>query len=148
VFRWLIRFADDARHAGRRRREPLDFVTGRRAEDIAHRHLESKGLTVIARNWRTPAGEEVDLIALDGDHTVFVEVKARTNVHENPERAIDALKMRALRRAAQGWCRRKELPPERLRFDLVTVVFTEPPRLEHVRDAWTLRLSPDKPRIG
>lgn len=149
MVKWLFRRLDGARHHGRRRREPHDFVTGRRAEDLAHRHLESRGFTVIARNWKTPSGDEVDLIALDGDRTVFVEVKARTTTEYGaPERAIDAMKIRALNRAAAGWCRTKGLPEERLRFDLVTVVFSDPPHLEHFPDAWSARAPHDRRRIG
>jgi putative endonuclease len=139
VFQWIYRWLDGARHQGRRRQEPPDFVAGRRAEDLAHRHLESRGFTVIARNWRAPGGAEVDLIALDGGRTVFVEVKARSSTEfGSPERAIDAMKLRALSRAAASWRQAKGLPAERLRFDLVTVVLSDPPRLEHERDAWSL----------
>ena len=51
---------------------------GQRAEDLAARHLETRGVRIIARNVRCRGGE-VDLIGLDGSSVVFVEVRLRTN---------------------------------------------------------------------
>jgi putative endonuclease len=48
---------------------------GRKGEDRAAACLTGKGMTVIARNARSPAGE-IDLVALDGEDIVFIEVKA------------------------------------------------------------------------
>ena len=60
------------------------------------------GLTVVARNYRTPGGSaEVDLIARDGAWLVFVEVKTRqTDEFGAPDRAIDPIKRDKIRRAA------------------------------------------------
>jgi putative endonuclease len=49
---------------------------GELGEDLACRALERRGLRVLARRYRTRYGE-LDIIAADGDTTVFVEVKAR-----------------------------------------------------------------------
>jgi putative endonuclease len=49
---------------------------GRRGEDLAAAHLEGLGYELVARNWRTRAGE-VDIIARDGEWLVFVEVRTR-----------------------------------------------------------------------
>ena len=50
---------------------------GALGEAAAAEYLVSLGYTVKERNFCTPTGE-IDIIALDGDRTVFVEVKART----------------------------------------------------------------------
>ncbi len=49
---------------------------GRQAEDRALQFLQTRGLRLIARNWRWQGGE-LDLVMLDGDTVVFVEVRAR-----------------------------------------------------------------------
>jgi putative endonuclease len=53
-----------------------DTVTmGKEGEERAVLALESAGLRIIARNFRSRAGE-IDIIALDGETLVFAEVKA------------------------------------------------------------------------
>ncbi|MBM3126847.1 MAG: YraN family protein, partial [Chloroflexi bacterium] len=47
-------------------------------EGIAHEFLVGRGITVIARNVRTPYGE-IDLIGIQGEITLFVEVKTLTS---------------------------------------------------------------------
>jgi putative endonuclease len=53
---------------------------GDAAEDAALAHLQTAGLTLLQRNYRTPGrgGGEIDLIMRDRDGTlVFVEVRQR-----------------------------------------------------------------------
>jgi putative endonuclease len=59
-------------------KKKLASVTGIWAEDMALAHLENKGLILIERNYRIPAGE-IDLIMKDNELTVFIEVKYRKN---------------------------------------------------------------------
>lgn len=49
---------------------------GKRGEDEAAAYLARQGYAIIARNWRTRAGE-LDIIARDGECLVFVEVRTR-----------------------------------------------------------------------
>jgi len=102
--------------------------------------LQAQGLTVVDRNWMLPGrAAEVDLVAWDNDTVVFVEVKSRRDSSGgDPLRAIDPEKRRRLMRAAALFLRRWRLPPEKARFDLVTVVF-EPFEIRHYRDAWSFR---------
>jgi putative endonuclease len=77
---------------------------GRRGEEIAARHLEARGMQVLARNWRCHHGE-IDIVAREGRDTVVVEVKTRTsNDYGHPFEAITALKVGRLRRLAAAWC--------------------------------------------
>jgi putative endonuclease len=48
-------------------------AVGRFGERLAADHLRAAGLTILATNWRCPAGE-LDIIARDGATLVFVEV--------------------------------------------------------------------------
>ena len=104
---------------------------------MAHRHLQSLGYQVVARNWRARSGPEVDLIAQDGDTLVFVEVKSRrTEEFGSPDRAINREKELHLLRAAREYTRRAGADWSKVRFDIVNVVFTEPARIELRRDAF------------
>ncbi|MEK7404713.1 MAG: YraN family protein [Acidobacteriota bacterium] len=133
--RWLYRLADAARHAARSRFWAPDQATGRRGEDLAHRYLERRGFTVVARNYRPPAGSgEIDLVAWEGETLVFVEVKSRHSEESSAtERSVDAEKRRQLFRAARDYARRADIPWERARFDLVSIVLASPPAVRHYR---------------
>jgi putative endonuclease len=117
------------------RREP---IAGRRGEDLAHRFLRRQGFTIVARNYRLSAGDaEADLIAWEGEALVFVEVKSReTSEYGPPERAIGEEKRAHLKRVAREYTRKTETPWERVRFDVVTVILSRPPRLELIRAAF------------
>ena len=51
---------------------------GRRGENIAAEYLVRQGFVLLERNYRR-LGCEVDIIAMDGETTVFIEVKARSS---------------------------------------------------------------------
>jgi putative endonuclease len=137
---WLLSFIDSLRHAALRGRSRSERALGRRGEDLAHRYLQRQGFRILARNWTGPRLAEVDIVAEYDGRTVFVEVKSRAGVEfGSPERAMDDLKVVAQRRAAQAWARRAGIEASGIRFDLVTVVFTDPPRIEHFPDAWSFK---------
>ena len=140
MIHWLLSRFDWLRNAALRGRRRGSQSLGRRGEDLAHRYLQKKGFRILARNWTGPHLAEVDIVAeLDG-RTIFVEVKSRAGVeHGSPERAIHDLKIVAQRRAARAWARRAGIEATGIRFDLITVVFNEPPRIEHFPDAWSFK---------
>ena len=129
--------SDWLRHVRRRRLWTADQALGRRGEDLAHRFLRRQGFTVVARNYRLASGDaEADLIAWDGDALVFVEVKSRkSDDYGPPERAVGEEKRLHLLRVARAYARKTNTPWERVRFDLVTVVFAEPPQIKLIRNA-------------
>jgi putative endonuclease len=135
---WLYRLADRARHRARLRRWDPAQAAGRRGEDLAHRYLERRGFTVVARNYRPPSGRgEIDLVAWHRDTLVFVEVKSRSkDEYGAPDRNVDQEKRAALLRAGRDYARRADVPWEHVRFDLVSIVFTEPPAISHSADAF------------
>ncbi len=107
---------------------------GRRGEQLAVDHLESRGMRVVARNWRCRLGE-IDIVARDGSDTVVVEVKTRTSQdYGHPFEAITPIKLARLRRLAIAWCEATDAPVARLRIDAVAVLApTEAPALiEHL----------------
>lgn len=140
MFGWFFRAADNWRHRARLRKMPAHLAWGMRAEDLAHRYLESRGMKVIAQNWRRAGRkEEIDLVALDGETVVVVEVKSRRDgENSDPARNLDEGKRFRITRAGLDFARRHKVKEEELRFDEVLVVF-EPFRIEHHRDAWSMR---------
>jgi putative endonuclease len=130
-------FFDWLRDRKRRRVWSPDLATGRRGEDLAHRFLRRHGFIIVARNYRLAAGgAEADLIARDGDAVVIVEVKSRaSDEYGPPERAIGEDKRRHLLRVAREYSRKSGTPWENVRFDVVTVLFSDPPKIELFRDA-------------
>jgi putative endonuclease len=138
MIRWFLRLADRARHIARHRRWTSEQAWGRRGEDLAHRYLEGRGFTVVARNYRPPAGGgEIDLVAWHGGRLVFVEVKSRReDEHGAPERNVDQVKGASLVRAGRDYARRAGVAWDRVRFDLVGIILTDPPSIRHSPDAF------------
>ena len=141
MFFSIFHIADLARDRGRRRSWNAEAALGRRGEDIAHRHLQREGLTVVSRNYRTATGSaEVDLVAWDGDTLVFAEVKTRATVDFGPpDRAVGDDKKKAMARAAMDYTRRTQVPWEKVRFDVINVVCSTPPAVQHFRDVFSVR---------
>lgn len=137
----LYRLGDRLRHRARQGSTlPVTAVNGRRGEDLAHRFLRKRGLTIVARNYRPPAGGgEIDLIAYDRGKLVFVEVKTRASGDfGEPDAAVDDEKRRFLVRAARDYARRSAIEWQNVRFDIVSVVLDNPPRIELLPDAFHL----------
>jgi putative endonuclease len=124
--------------ADRIRRRRYTENHGRIGEDLAHRFLRAHGCTVVARNYRTLSGSgEIDLVVWDGGKLVFVEVKTRASEEFGPpESAVDAEKRKRVQRAARDYVRRAEIAWRDTRFDIVSIVLHQPPRIEWLRDAF------------
>src|SRR6476619_124064 len=79
---------------------------GELGEKIAEEHLQHRGYSILARNFRTRYGE-LDLIAADRRTLVFCEVKTRlTGSRAGPYGPLDAIgprKRDRLRRMARQW---------------------------------------------
>jgi putative endonuclease len=76
---------------------------GKWGEDTAVEHLTKRGYEIIARNARTPYGE-IDILAQQGDVTIFVEVKTRTsNKMGLPEESITPRKREHMLAAADHY---------------------------------------------
>ena len=95
---------------------------GDAAESRALAHLQSRGLQLVVRNYRTPGrgGGEIDLVMRDGDGTlVFVEVRQRLSAsHGGAGASIGATKRRRIVFAARHFLLRLKQPPP-CRFDVV-----------------------------
>ena len=109
---------------------------GAYGETLAARHLGERGMVVLERNWRCPAGE-IDLVLRDRDTLVVCEVKTRSGVaFGTPHEAVTPAKVARLRELAARWLAEHDLAEREVRIDLVAVL--HPPRgacaVEHVAD--------------
>lgn len=95
---------------------------GASGEAQAAAWYESHGYTVVARNWRCPAGE-LDLVLARGRTVVFCEVKTRsTATFGHPAEAVTPAKQRRLRSLARQWLADSEVRPRELRFDVAAIL--------------------------
>ncbi|GLX02924.1 YraN family protein [Microtetraspora sp. NBRC 16547] len=89
---------------------------GRQGEELAADFLRSRGVSVLARNWRCKEGE-IDIVARDGRALVVVEVKTRSGrSHGTAYEAVGHAKLLRLRSLAARW-----LAGQQERFDSVRV---------------------------
>ena len=111
---------------------------GRLGEALAEAHLRRVGFRILARNVHLRHAE-LDLVALDRAALVFVEVRLRTSARfGSAAESVDPRKQRRIAAAAAELLARGGLPrAARIRFDVVAIdASVDPPRLEHVRDAF------------
>jgi putative endonuclease len=99
-------------------------ASGAAAEDRALAHLLGCGLTLVARNYRTPGrgGGEIDLVMREAGGTlVFVEVRRRASADFGGAAAsVGGVKQRRIVFAARHFLLRFAAPPP-CRFDVVGV---------------------------
>lgn len=93
---------------------------GEFGERIAAHRLEAAGLTVLARNIRTPGGE-IDIVAGDGADMVFVEVRTRRAVPGIAAESLAPAKLRRMWQCAMDYCEANDILPERARIDAITI---------------------------
>jgi putative endonuclease len=114
------------------------LAIGRCGEDLAARHLEENGWTILDRNYRF-GRKEIDLVVARGSVLAFVEVKTRTGSgFGHPLEAITRRKRREIAAVAAAWLERHPRAYHIIRFDAVGVMVRpqHPPLVEHVEDAW------------
>jgi putative endonuclease len=94
---------------------------GSRGEELACSELERLGYAILERRYRCRLGE-IDIIARDGDVTVFVEVKAReSGEFGGGAAAVTPAKQRTVARVATDYIARHRLFDRPCRFDVVVV---------------------------
>lgn len=98
---------------------PYRQSVGKKGEDLAAIFLQTKGFSIITKNWRCPLGE-IDLIVERDGEIRFVEVKTRASrVYGFPEEAVTAKKLRHLARSAEVWLRGRQ--EARYQMDVVSI---------------------------
>lgn len=113
---------------------------GRLGEDLACRHLEGLGHTILARNWRS-GHLEIDIISIGRDGIHFVEVKARRrSIQAAPQDNVGYRKQSRIIKAATGFLKSREGIPygsHECSFDVVAVTFEgDEAKLEWIPQAY------------
>ena len=104
-------------------------TAGAAAETLAAEYLMRQGLAIVARNFRTRAGE-IDVVARDGRTLVFVEVRMRRSAsHGGAVESITAQKRRRLVAAANGYFAMLGREPP-CRFDAILLRSLDPSTIE------------------
>jgi len=121
---------------------------GKLGEQYAAAYLDQLGYRFVAANFTLPVGRnlrgavvnaEIDLIAYDQNTLCFIEVKTRSSDWFAPPQAnVDLRKRRQIARAARAYRHLFDLENSPYRFDVVTVVLTDPPSIDLFRNYFAL----------
>lgn len=116
----------------------LHNTIGELGEALASTHLESKGYTVLEKNWRYDRAE-VDIITDYQGVIVFTEVKTRSSKHYGePETFVTRKKQRQIIKAANAYMLENDINND-ARFDVISILVTpngDPLELKHIEDAF------------
>jgi putative endonuclease len=117
----------------RRIRGAESFRRGLWAETLCLWVLRLKGYRILARRYRSPAGE-IDLIVKRGAVVAAIEVKARADRDRAGESVLWRQRARIVRALENFLAIHPRLRDSNLRFDVMLVAPGSWPR--HIRDAW------------
>ena len=114
--------------------------TGDEGENLAVELLESKGYSIVKRNYHYGKGE-IDIIAKDPEEEglVFIEVKSRKSLeYGSPEEAITKNKIKQLKRIAELYLYENEIKEILCRFDVIAILMLpgQKPQIEHFVNAF------------
>ncbi|MGD9587743.1 MAG: YraN family protein [Pyrinomonadaceae bacterium] len=122
---------------------------GDRGELLAAEYLVSQGYRLVMSNFSVPIGRsatgaqitgEIDVVAIDNGILCFIEVKTRmSDRFAGPLAAVDLRKQRQIIRAARAYRKVFGIAGLAFRYDVVTVLLTDPrkPVIEVVQGFWS-----------
>jgi putative endonuclease len=114
---------------------------GNEGEELAVSYLETKGYTILDRNYYFERAE-VDIVAYDETCIVFVEVKKRATAdYGKPEEFITESKIENLYKAAEAWIYERKMDTAPARFDVIAITQqkNEAPDIKHFENAFSKR---------
>lgn len=114
---------------------------GDEGEELAAAYLESKGYTIVDRNYFFERAE-VDIVAYDENCIVFVEVKLRSGTaFGTPEEFVTDEKAENIFKAAEAWIYERKMDGWPVRFDVIAIVQNknEAPDISHFENALSMR---------
>jgi len=110
---------------------------GKRGEQIARKHLEDKGHSILETNYRFGRAE-IDLISSHDNQLIFTEVKTRSSdFFGPPELAVTDRKETLIVNAAQAYLYDNDYEDE-IRFDVISIIIKNEHHIEikHIEDAF------------
>jgi putative endonuclease len=118
---------------------PTTRQRGRWAESLAVRYLQQHGYRILDTNF-TCRGGELDVVAYQGTDLCFVEVRFRKETDRGrPVETVGKTKQARLIRAAKAFVQqhpRVDAFRQPMRFDVVSIVGTDPPQCDLIRNAF------------
>jgi putative endonuclease len=109
---------------------------GSKGERLALNFLHAHGYKILMRNFSCRFGE-IDIIARQGKTTVFIEVKTRSSTEfGQPQDSIGPDKIKHIFRCAQFYIKNNGYSDEEFRFDIISIVLTDKPKIELIRNAF------------
>ena len=111
---------------------------GDEAEDLACEFLQQKGWEILDRNYYS-GHSEIDIIAKDGQVTVFLEVKMRSSAKfGQPFEYVTEAKVEHVFKAAEAWAIEHGLQSSPMRFDVIGILKqkNQAPEINHIEDAY------------
>lgn len=109
-------------------------------EGLALAYLQELEYFIVEKNWRCRTGE-IDLIARDGDHLVFVEVRTRSGGQQfgTPQESVNLKKQQQVMETARFYMYTQQKQHLQPRFDVVGIITTKDGNqlsLDHVKNAF------------
>ena len=96
---------------------------GNAGEEYVCGRISERGFKIIERNVQQRFAE-IDIVALDGDVLCFIEVRTRKDASlGHPAETVNAKKQRSIRRAAEAYLAKHNVPPRPIRFDVATILW-------------------------
>lgn len=113
-------------------------TVGNDGENRAAAFLESKGFSIIERNWRTNRGE-IDIIAFKNDILVFVEVKTLPNgTLDMIQRELNNQKrQRILKTSKRFLLNHRQYSNSYVRFDVIVIDMPGLEPVYHIENAFS-----------
>ncbi len=114
---------------------------GNKGEEIAVKFIESKGFSIIDRNYLRKFGE-IDIVAKKDGKVTFIEVKSvsreilseKEDLDEfRPEDNVNAGKVRNLRKVIEAYLHEKDLIDSDWSFSVVTVKIDDKNKVAKVK---------------
>ena len=110
-------------------------LLGSVGEKAAVKFLKKQGFKILETNYKNLFGE-IDIIAKDGEYTVFTEVKTRSSdAFGAPSEAVDFKKRKKYEMIAQGYIVSKGIFDSAVRFDVIEI---ENGKINHIKDAFSV----------
>ena len=106
---------------------------GAYSESLCRWHLRLRGWRIVASGWRCPSGE-IDILARRGRVLAIIEVKSRRDLASAAQSVLPRQRRRIARAASAFLMTRPELAALTIRFDVMLVAPSRPPR--HLAGAW------------